>query len=124
MIKPTNNSRGEKKQGHNMYIIYCKSFHINYTIYCDTAAHVTKILFLGLLCAISHSHDAICYSLLSLQDVDLKRHQCNPNYTFHVFDDECLHRADNFQIVIFTDYTEDSHNVQQNLLSISLLIMK
>jgi hypothetical protein len=43
-----------------------------------------------------------------------------------VFDTKCIQEADNFQIYIdiFTNKTKCLHNIQQDLLSISLLILK
>ena len=75
-------------------------------------------------CANSHNHHFNLY--FYPQDGVIKGHQPDTNHTFYVFDTECIQGVDNLQIYIgiFTNETKCLHNIQQDLLPISILVPK
>ena len=91
-------------------------------IYCDTVVHVTNIAQVALPSAVSQSHHLFDYP----QDGDITGELPDKLNTFHVFDTECIHEVDNFQVHIdlFKIQSKDLHIFQQDLLPVSLFIPK
>ena len=107
-------------------VIFCDTGMKIHTINCDTVVRETNISNSTLLQTDSHSHHFHSIHTTFPQDGDQNGVHPDKNYTFYAFDTLYVHEVDNFQIYInkLNNQYTDVNIVQQDLLSISLLVPK